>query len=291
MNPFDLRGPEFLVFYFIFSVVVIVAFVLMRRASESATTPKVDLSDPYLIAYLRGGKNEALRVAVVSLIDRGLLVYDGTKIGRASNASSASVRRPLEKALMDKFSWPAEAKSIFDDSTLESVCDPYEETLSRDRLLPDEKAKQVRLALSVAVFFLLATVGGIKVSLALERGRTNVGFLIILMVIAIAVAVKTISPRLTSTGSAMLADVQTLYAGLKGRATQIRPGGATLEPLMLAAAFGVGALPGDGFAYTKTLFPRAQSSTGSSCGSSSGSSCGSSCGGGGCGGGCGGCGG
>ena len=272
MNPFDLRGPEFLVFYFIFSLIVIVALVLLRRTWESASMPKVDLSDPYLIAYLRGGKNEALRVAVVSLIDRGLLIFDGTKIERASNASPGSVRRPIEKTLMEKFSRAGEAKSIFDDSTLELECESYQETLERDRLLPDESAKQVRLLLSVAAFFLLGVVGGIKVFVALERGRTNVTFLIVLMVIAIAVAVRVMSPRLTSTGSALLADVQTLYTGLKGRATLIRPGGATIEAMMLAAAFGVDTLAGDAFAYTSS------------------SSCGSSCGGGGCGGGCGGCG-
>jgi uncharacterized protein (TIGR04222 family) len=299
VNPFDLRGPQFLLFYFIFSVVVIAALVLLRRKLESTSAPKIDLSDPYLIAYLRGGKNEALRVALVSLIDRGLLIYDGTRIERASNAEPDQVRRPLDKALMEKFATPGEASTIFDDITLELACDPYQETLKRDRLLPDESVEQIRLVLTVVAFFILGGVGGIKVFIALERGRTNIIFLIILTVIAIVVAVKIMSPRLTSRGAALLADVQTLYAGLKERATFIRPGGATIEAMMLAAAFGIDTLAGDAFAYTKALFPRPQkaatgSSCGSSCGSSwdssSGSSCGSSCGGGGGCGGCGGCG-
>jgi hypothetical protein len=95
----------------------------------------------------------------------------------------------------------------------------------------------------------------------------------------------------------MIADLQNLYGGLKDRALFLRTGGATLEPLMLAAVFGVGALSSADFAFTHVLFPRAKaaaqstSTCGSSCGSScSSSSCGSSCGGG-CGGGCGGCGG
>jgi uncharacterized protein (TIGR04222 family) len=299
VNPFDLRGPEFLLFYFIFSIIVIAALVLLRRKLESTSAPKIDLSDPYLIAYLRGGKNEALRVALVSLIDRGLLIYDGTRIEVAANAGPVSVRRPLEKALLEKFATPAEASSIFDDLTLELACDSYQETLKRDRLLPDERVQQTRLVLTVLAFFILGGVGGVKVFIALERGRTNIIFLIILTVIAIVVAVKVLSPRLTSRGAALLVDVQTLYRGLKERATLIRPGGATIEAMMLAAAFGVDTLAGDAFSYTKSLFPRRQkSATGSSCGSacgsscssSGGSSCGSSCGGGGCGGGCGGCG-
>jgi hypothetical protein len=107
----------------------------------------------------------------------------------------------------------------------------------------------------------------------------------------------------------MIADLQNLYSGLKDRAGFFRPGGATIEPLMLAAVFGVGALSSADFAFTHVLFPRAKAaadaatwnsttSCGSSCNSTFGSggtscsssSCGSSCGGG-CGGGCGGCGG
>lgn len=291
MNPFDLRGPEFLLFYLIFSAIVIAALVLLRRRLESSSAPKIDLGDPYLIAYLRDGKNEALRVALVALIDRGLLIYDGTRIERASHADPSQVRRPLEKALLEKFAKPYEPSSIFDDATLEIACDPYQETLKREQLLPDESVQQRRLMLTVAAFFILGGVGGIKVFIALERGRTNVAFLIILMVIAILIAIKVSSPRLTARGAALLADVQTLYAGLKDRATFIRPGGATVEAMMLAATFGVGALAGDAFAYTQILFPRPQkAATGASCGSTCGGSCGSSCGGGGGCGGCGGCG-
>jgi uncharacterized protein (TIGR04222 family) len=93
VNPFDLRGPEFLLFYFILSAVVIVALVLIRRASESGTAPKLDLADPYLVAHLRGGENEVLRVALVSLIDRGLLKVNGTEITRAKNAVPAQPLR------------------------------------------------------------------------------------------------------------------------------------------------------------------------------------------------------
>ena len=46
VNPFDLRGPEFLVFYFILSAVVLVALILIRSASESGEAPKLDLADP-----------------------------------------------------------------------------------------------------------------------------------------------------------------------------------------------------------------------------------------------------
>jgi uncharacterized protein (TIGR04222 family) len=299
MNPFDLTGPQFLVFYLGLSALVIIALVLTRKYTESFRAPKLDLSDPYLIAYLRGSAPEALRVAAVSLIDRGLLVATGTQLKTAEKASPDAVRRPIEKELLHRFKRADEATVIFDDSRLRATCKPFEQTLKNAGLLPNEQIQNSRLTRLLIACVIVGGVGSIKLLVALARGRTNVWFLVILMVATLVIAFKLSFPRLTESGKAMIADLQNLYSGLKDRALLLPTGGATIEPMMLAAVFGVGALAGPSFAYTHSLFPRAanqqavsSSSCGSSCGSScSSSSCGSSCGGGGCGGGCGGCGG
>lgn len=305
MNPFDLPGPQFLLFYIIFAGVVIGGLVFWRRRAElSPSAPKLDLSDPYLIAYLRGGEAEVLRVATVALIDRGLLVRVGKQIQRAENASPDSVRRPVEQALLKKYARSGEVSWMFEDDGLMTTCESYGATLKRARLLPDESVNQARLVRLVIACFVLSGVGFTKVMIALDAGRTNVGFLIVLMIAAIAISASISFPRLTESGKAMIADVKSLYSGLRDRASMLNPGGAGIEPMMLAAVFGIGALAGPGFSYAGALFPGAKkrstsnacgtdSSCGSTCSTSScstGSSCGSSCGGG-CGGGCGGCGG
>ena len=298
MNPFDLAGPQFLLFYMIFAGVVIAGTVFWRKRAELIESPRIDLSDPYLIAYLRGGEKEVLRVATIALIDRGLLVSKGHQIKRADNASPNSVHKPIEKALLNKYARSGEASWIFEDDGLSKVCESYDKTLRQTRLLPDEWIKQRRLIRLAVASFLLAVVGFAKVLIALEAGRTNVGFLIALMAIAILIAAWLSFPRLTESGKAMLEDVKTLYGGMRNRAVASEAGGASVEPLMLAAVFGLGALAGPSFAYADDLFPGSRRrepeqtmdggggscSGGSSC--SSGSSCGSSCGGG-----CGGCGG
>jgi len=297
MNPFDLPGPEFLFFYIGFSALAIIALVLTRKAAESSAAPKLDLSDPYLIAYLRGSDPETLRVAAVSLIDRGLLVATGTQLKTADNASPEAVRKPIEKELLRKFKRADEASSIFDDSRLKATCKPYEQTLKNAGLLPNESIERARWSRLLIAGGIVAGVGIVKILVAFSRGRMNVGFLIVLIAVAIFLAVKVSFPRLTESGKAMIADLQNLYSGLKDRALFLKPGGATIEPMMLAAIFGVGALESTDFAFTRVLFPRANAaaqsgSSSASCGSSCGSSCSSSsCGGGGCGGGCGGCGG
>jgi uncharacterized protein (TIGR04222 family) len=298
MNPFDLTGPQFLLVYLVFSALVITVVVFLRRSAESPATPKIDLSDPYLIAYLRGGEPETLRVATVSLIDRKLLVATGTELKCAENVSPASVRRPIEKELLRKFKSANEAGLIYEDAGLLATCKPYEQTLRTTGLLPSkwmERARMTRVGVAVVI---LAGIAFAKIFIALSRGHTNIWFLVILMAAAIFFLIKVSFPRLTETGKAMIADLQDLYSGLKDRALFLKPGGATIEPMLLASVFGVGALEGANFAFTRVLFPRAtkreSGSCGASCGSACGNSCGSSCGsscGGGCGGGCGGCGG
>lgn len=301
MNPFDLRGPEFLLFYFILSPIVIGILALARQAAESSSAPKMDLADPYLIAYLRDGKNEVLRIAIISLVDRRLLVANGPEIKRAETATPDSVRKPLDRAILEKFTNRGEAASVFEDSSLGLIANQYSQPLKAFRILPDDSVTRARrIRFLVALFFLIG-VGAIKIIIALERGRTNILFLIVLIIASVVIAQKVAFPRLTALGANVLKDIQNLYGGLRSRAALIRPGGASIEAAMLAAVFGISALSSSSFAFTKDLFRRAHSSSsawhgsssgscGSSCGSSGGSSGGSSCGGGGCGGGCGGCG-
>src|SRR5215204_5062644 len=144
MNFFDLPGPQFLLFYIGLSVAVIVGIMTLRRRAESAPTPRIDLSDPLLIAFLRGGHSEVMRVAAVSLIDRGLLICVGNRLQTAPHARPESVRRPVEKALLKKFVSSGDATSMFDDSGLKATCEEYERTLKKAGLLPDEAITQVR---------------------------------------------------------------------------------------------------------------------------------------------------
>lgn len=308
MNPFDLAGPQFLLFYVVFSALVIVGVVVARRMAESSEAPKIDLSDPYLIAYLRGGAPEALRVAVVSLIDRGVLVVGGTQLTTAAQVNPSSFRKPIEAELLRKFKTPVGAGviSIYNDPRLREACGVYEQTLKNAELLPNQQIHQARVVRLLLAWLLLAGVALVKILIAISHGRTNFIFLILLTIVAGIVARLISFPRLTERGKTMVADLKNLYSGLKDRALIVNPGGATIESMMLAAVFGVGALAGANFAFTRILFPRVAKKPdsgscasygcdgvycGSSSGSSSGSSCSSSCGGGGCGGGCGGCGG
>ena len=131
---------------------------------------------------------------------------------------------------------------------------------------------------------ILLGVAVIKIAVAIDRARYNIAFLVILTAIVLWAAWRLVSLRRTSLGDRMLKDLRRLFRALRRRAASIRPGAMTSDAMLLAAVFGLSALPSTGFADLLRVYKKSASS-GGGCGSS----CGSGCGGGG-GGGCGGCG-
>lgn len=288
-NPFEWRGPEFLVFYVILGLIVIVAVALLRRRSEPAVAMTGPLTDYLKIAYLRGGPDEALRVATISLLDRGLVEAVDEHHVQISSAKMPAGLQRTEQRVLEACQHSTRASAIVDDTSLRiTVTTECEGHLVRAGLLPDDKVKADRLLLLVASVAFLGLVAILKIAIALGRGRTNIGFLIAAVAIFGYVIYRIANPFRTLAGEAMLADLRQLFRALKHRTWwSIGPPSEPQELALVAAVFGISALPGRG-AVSEKLFRRPETQSSSSCGSS-GSSCGSSCGGG-CGGGCGGCG-
>ncbi|MBL8176971.1 MAG: TIGR04222 domain-containing membrane protein [Bryobacterales bacterium] len=285
MNPFDLRGPEFLVLYIAVSVTAILAAYLNRRRREGADTrPLPKLEDPYLIAYLRGGREGAVETAMISLIDRQRIVVEN---GQMLKRTDAGVHHPLEKALLQEVASPRQAQDARKLRSTDASLDGYETHLVKQGLLPDATQKAARLRDAAFVCIALSLFALAKIAIALARGRTNIILLIVFMVVSLIVAFAVCNPRLTARGKRTLEHLRTLLDRLKDRAETLRPNQHTQELMLLAAAFGVMAIPAAAMPQRPLLYPANTSSADG--GSDSGSSCGSSCGGG-CGGGCGGCG-
>jgi uncharacterized protein (TIGR04222 family) len=288
MNPFDLPGPQFLQFYMFLGCVVLTVLYYARRISESGSIPRIDYSDPYLIAYLRGGEKEAARVAVVSLVDRGLLRLLDDRL-EVTNAAAA-VRRPIERAILSRAKLSKNAEGLFESASIKAGCKEYQDKLQQLRLLPDKAIEDARTNRLLLALVLLFGVAFIKIIRATMQGRQNIWYLVILAAVFCYFAVKNYNPIRTVLGNNMLADLGTLFASLKARSAMIQSGGATGEVALLLAIFGTNALPASRFPIIRR-FEERRRATQTSCGTSGcGSSCSSSsCGGGG--GGCGGCGG
>jgi uncharacterized protein (TIGR04222 family) len=301
VNPFDLRGPQFLLFYLVFGLVVTVVTAWLRRQGEADTPAGGVLTDYLDIAFLRGGVNEALRVTTMTLIGRGLLqVVDGNHLRAKKGAKPDITQTPTERLVLSKFVESTAATSIFADQSLQStVRDACEPSLISRRLLPDETIRASRRSRFFWAAVVLAGVAFVKIAVALLRGHTNVFFLLALSAIFVFVAWRVSNPRRTRAGDLMLADLKRLFKNTRTQTVSQRMGADAprssahaQELSLVAAVFGIVAL-NEVMPDARKLFPQASSSDSTSgCGSSSSDSSssdggGSSCGGGG---GCGGCG-
>jgi len=294
MNPFELHGPEFLIFYAALSLVVVCILLFLRRIFEWGPIPKFSDIDPYLIAYLRGGQDEAIRVATISLVDRGLLQAKGDFLTTDLGAVTR-VRRSFERRILEVFREGATVSNVFLKRGPREACRALEEELKEYNLLPGPKQALARVLLGLGAVAFLWWVAYIKIEVAFSRGRHNVSFLVTLALVVPVIVIFIQRSRRTALGHRVLDDLKTLFSRLRDRAAEIQPGGATNELALLAGVFGLSALSGAAFEHAERLFPneaRVSESgyTGDDNSSSGSSSCGSSCGGGGCGGGCGGCG-
>jgi len=290
--PFSLTGPQFLAFFAILASASLLGWRLLLRLLESGPPPQLDLHDPYQIAFLRGGAQEAVMVATFSLVDRGLLRYDGVQAVAASAAAEDLARRVLEKHLIRHFDRPMGLESLERSSLPERAEAQYAHRLERHGLLPDLVMRRWRrVGLAVVVGLPLA-VAVTRVAQTLMAGRGNLFFLVCEAALALYLTYRFARPRLTARGRATLDDLRSLFSRLRQRASGIRPGGATADAVMLAAVFGLDALPAATFPLAQGMRRKGSGSGsgdsggGGGCGSSGGS-CGGGggggCGGGGCG--------
>lgn len=289
MNPFDWPGPPFLAFYIAFGAALL---FLMRhfihRREAHLEIPRLNLTDPYEIAMLRGDGNEALRVAAISLVDRGLLKVSGDRLS-AEEGAGAHVRRPIEKAVLSHFRTPKVAYEMYGSMWLQLECDRYRKDLQAKDLVIGPVGLPRRMPVFLAALALALGVSGIKVAIAVQRERPF-GVLILLTLFLVLLLVQGLRKRRTALGDRVMEDLRTLFQHLKTRAHLLKRGGDTNEVALLVAIYGIPALSAE-HDYAKLLFPRAAANEGGGGGTSCSTGCGSSCGGGGGGGGCGGCGG
>jgi uncharacterized protein (TIGR04222 family) len=286
MNPLVLPGPQFLVFYALFAVIVLGLLYLGRRAYEAGALPTIELKDPYLFACLNGGPAEVIRVATIGLVDRGLLQLTGGTARTVQSAAAQFGQPQIERNILAHFRGGDLVSSALKNKELLDVAvTNYADRLRSLNLLPNAETQSMRrLARGLAIAAMLG-LGLAKIEIALSAGQRNVEILIALMIVATILAANGWNNYRTRLGDDYLASVRTLFSGLRDRAGSLRPGGATREVLWLTALFGAALLPSAAFPVVAYAWPKpASSSSGSGCGSSS-------CGGGSCGGGGGGCGG
>src|SRR5262249_11129616 len=159
--------------------IVVFMLYLVRHQREGGTLPARTLRDPYLLACLRGGTKEVVRVATLALIDGGMIEVAGSLAQTRSAGIPAAARSKVERAVLTHFRRGAALESVLDArAALDSASTDYADVLERRGLLPDREVRRFRILSSVIAVLVLAAVAGVKIMVAIGRGRSNVGLLL-----------------------------------------------------------------------------------------------------------------
>jgi uncharacterized protein (TIGR04222 family) len=296
MNPFDLPGPQFLALYAILGIAVVASVFVLKQTAEGGAAIRLPSTDPYLIAYLRGGASEAVRLGVAVLVDRQLLaIGSGDTVVVREGVSPMHGSNDLERAILEQSARAEHPRDVVASHRLQEIARrSYEPPLHHLRLLAGPETELRRLRDAGLAVVVLLVIAAIKVAIGLARNRP-VSFLVLSAIGFTAATVAISRGRRTILGDRVLGDLATLFDALRERADELRPYSSTSELALLMAVFGINTVPAVAFPFRRAFRP--ESSASSSCGSSyscGGSSSGGGCGGGGSscggGGGCGGCG-
>ncbi|MBM3621638.1 MAG: TIGR04222 domain-containing membrane protein [Alphaproteobacteria bacterium] len=301
---------EFLVDYFVILLLVAAGggYLAVRKwmpeeVPAGPLAPAFDYRDPYLIAALRGGAGAVVELAMVALLDRGLLVsaepeFDEKAHVQVSRADAEDFAgNDVERILLRHAKTSIGARDIVALNEVVAAAEAYVERLASLGLKDDRAERQRRSRFVVNCFLPSIILVPAMIIVAPEYWFTFVT----LGVLVVGPAFYLARARIKAHGEAMLRELADLFAGLASRATEFKRGRTISEAMFCAATFGLWRLPSAEYPaaafYSAEERRRRQSddSSGSSscgsggCGSSDGGSDGGGDGGGGgCGGGCGG---
>lgn len=302
-NPIaNMYGPTFLLFYgSIIGLTLFGCWVGIRLLDHTGSLPALlvpSKPDPYEIAYLRGGEIEVIRVTIFELIQRGYLqrIEDSDQIQRTLDHPNVQSLPPIARQLFDGFSSPSETQKILQGEVppqLKESCRFYEQRLHSEQLLTSPEIRGGVRLIGLLGALIIVGLGGYKLLVALANGRFNVGFLVIMGIVALIVLLLICqTPRLSQRGKTYLKQLSLAFDGLKQPMPTLAVNTPEVNPNLALAIglFGVGVLAGTPYDYYQQMFRRSTATGGGSSWDSSYDG-GSSCSGSGCGSGCGGCGG
>jgi uncharacterized protein (TIGR04222 family) len=288
---FDMKGPDFLAFFFLFTCAMFLIAVYIRhrgRALETATPAAETLDDVYAIATLNGGGTFAVNTAVVALVRRNLLEVDRSGGLRKVEAQSPpDDLHPFERAVYDGVQGTVcHVKEV--RAKMTSWMDGMIDHLRSVGLVLKEASIALIQRRVFRLLMLIPLVGAVKIIIGLDRGRP-VGFLVVGVIVAsilIAVFLKK-RPFRTRSGDAFLSQLQRQFPMpvFNKRNDYIGPTAGVETCAMMAALYGTSVFLGTDMNHLNAaLNPSYTNNSGSGCSSAG-------CGGGGDGGGSSGCGG
>jgi uncharacterized protein (TIGR04222 family) len=297
----QIPGQTFLVYFIVFSTVVIVTAwkINQKDGTQNKPLPSLTQLDTITIAALRGGWTQVLRTIIFSIYEKKMIDiketkrwggFFGTTIEIKSIKSTKVPSTSLEQEIHEYLFVASDPKALFQDTVLKEKIErhiaPSIRELQTSKIMKtDEDIKRTRTIAFVSIALLLLF-GGTKLILGFSRGKP-ISFLVLLLIVSIhnLLKIMSLSNPATTLGKLYLKKMEQKFKWIKGSLTD-KKSVEGIDPAFAVALFGASVL-GSSAAYTSYNHAFSKSGMSGACGGG----CGGGGGGGGCGGGCGGCGG
>lgn len=301
VNPYDLKGPPFLLLLAITSTIAFFVALFARQLLWPAAPEELDGKplDSYEVACLAAGRHRAIDAAVASLVQAGHLELAEQQHGWLFKRKMTVMQpgKPLPRTAPQLERAIVEAAQPFVINALqlrpkaEAATREVEQSLIRRGLVYQTGRTSAAQIVAGAIMLSPLLLAVPKLFLGIARDKP-VGFLLVACVLipVVAAGVMLFRKYRTPAGDHLLAQYVEKF---EPNRVQAKADITALQPAELSMAvglFGATLLTGGQLDPLQRIMSHA--SGGGGCGTGSSGGCGSGCGGGGCGGGgCGGCGG
>jgi uncharacterized protein (TIGR04222 family) len=233
-NPVTDIYSEYLLLFYAMAIgaVILACYKSVRSADRTRHLEPPEIPsrpDPYELAYLRGGETEVTRIAIKSLLERGLMQITES---RDSSSTDLLIRKrvdrgrqpepgelsPIEGCIMKWTGFPALRQQIYEPGgipdLLQGMCFDYWDKLADQELLAPPGMKQVGVRLWWIGSALIFGLGGYLLAVALAKGEPIVAFILCPMVLigVLALAFASLDfPRISHRGRAYLERLELAY--------------------------------------------------------------------------------
>ncbi len=232
--------PVFLAFYAAAAVGAAALIAMWRRTSDRSGPTSVLSSDPYGLAYLRGGRIEALRTALFGFLIEGAVGRDGAVLEPKTRPEGLE---PFEKGVWSELGGPRTFEELARAGV--GVRAGNELRLGLEDLGFLRTLEELRTDRKITVGATSALVLAAIVEIVLSPGGGPTALLVIVAGFVAFVGFRSRATPITTLGARALEATQGLFEGARVRLEHSPQSVRPDELVMVAAAFGVGALDGD----------------------------------------------
>ncbi|MGR9106295.1 MAG: TIGR04222 domain-containing membrane protein [Gammaproteobacteria bacterium] len=294
-SPLDFKGPEFLDFFWKVWLISVLLAVILRyflRLPGTAGMRTTDFrTDPYLVAYVRGGGALAGTAAMAGLVQAKYLEADAKGYLQRASVNAPQNLHPLQKAVLKQVHISHKTRVADVRSGLVHELAALETRGEQEGMITARGSRTLARWLPFALAMSVPLLGIAKIIIGVSRDKP-VGFLVLLTIVASLIAGIGFlrDPYRSRRGSAWLSRLERRNRSLKSAIGAHDPIQEADQLALAIGLFGVPVLASLGHEALKQTFIPPASSSSSACGGGCGGDGGGSsgCGGGG---GCGGCGG